>query len=131
MSEATSTEVEKTDSENTGKIEYTTEKLDLGPVRDRAAKALMASMRVEAEQNVTNGKYPRDLCSSALSKKINQLNTELVPKGGTVDCSVSADGTAWAVDVKLNDGTIFCSDSGRYVGLITKRKGSGVTVCKI
>ncbi|MFZ2072111.1 MAG: prepilin-type N-terminal cleavage/methylation domain-containing protein [Minisyncoccia bacterium] len=96
--------------------------------KDTSAKESMKSMIVQAEiLRGSSPTYPANLCtlSSGFESLIKSVNKQ-VPSANAVVCNSST--TAWAADVKLNNGTFFCVDSVGFTGITQLRKGS-TTFC--
>ncbi|MFA6524288.1 MAG: type II secretion system protein [Candidatus Paceibacterota bacterium] len=94
--------------------------------KDASVKESMKSMMLQAEILRGSGStYPVDMCVSSLDfeRLIKSINKQ-VPSANAVICNSST--TAWAADVKLNDGTVFCVDSVSFVGITQLRKGSAI-----
>ncbi|MBU0611915.1 type II secretion system GspH family protein [Patescibacteria group bacterium] len=92
--------------------------------KDAAAKASMTSMRAQAELSLdSSGNYPTDLCTVDLASLMSAVEKQ-TPKAP----KCLANETAWATEVELNDGTVFCVDSTGFSGEGSNSEGT-LTEC--
>ena len=99
--------------------------------KDASAKGSMTSIRNQAELYYNDNNYSYvngavdTACTEADSASLIAAVNSNVP--GSVDCD--AIDTAYAAEVTLNSGDLFCIDSTGFAGEPSATKGAAATVC--